>query len=57
MWYVINHFPKLDDITEFEDKSKAVVFYNKNCSDGKNCWGVIVERPEGFFKSLEGGNT
>ena len=50
MWYVINHYPKLDDTTEFEDPTKAQEFYMKHCQDGKNCWGVMIQRPRGFFK-------
>jgi len=48
-WFIINHYPKLDDITEFESKSEAQKFYMENCQDGKNCWGIIIQRPKGFF--------
>lgn len=42
----------MDHIAEFEDQSKAVEFYENNCVDRKNnnCWGVIIQRPKGFFK-------
>lgn len=51
MWYVINHYPKLDDITEFETQDDAAQFYEKNCIDkeNNNCWGIMLERPIGFF--------
>ena len=52
MWYIINHFPSLNDITEFEDRDEAQEYYMKHCQDGKNCWGVIIQRPKGFFSKI-----
>ena len=50
-WFVINHYPKLDDITEFESLFKAQKFYEENCvnKEKTNCWGVLIQRPRGFF--------
>ena len=55
MWYVINHYPKLNDITEFESLSDAQIFYEKNCvnEEKTNCWGVLIQRPKGFFTKGE----
>ncbi len=51
MWYIINHYPKMDDITEFESQRDALKFYEENCVDREKntCWGVFIQRPKGFF--------
>ncbi len=48
-WFIINTQDK--KITEFESNSQAMSFYDKTCVDleNKNCWGIFVQRPHGFF--------
>jgi len=47
-WGVIDTHKKTR--TGYESKQEAVDYYMKNCSDGKNCWGILLNRPKEFWK-------
>lgn len=47
MWGIINTKEKTK--TTFRDREEAIDYYNKNCQDGKNCWGIMIDRPAEFW--------
>ena len=36
----------------FVSQEKAIEYYMKNCQDGKNCWGIFLNRPKKFWPKI-----
>lgn len=46
-WGIIDTHKKTKQA--FESKEKTIEYYMKNCQDGKNCWGIFLNRPKEFW--------